>query len=81
MRLFIYIILAYVFYRIAKGLFKPRPEAVHGQKTGDVIDEMVQDPVCDTYVPRRDAVKRSINGQEVYFCSKECADKFDAEKV
>ena len=80
MRLLIYILLAYVFYRVAKGFFKPRPEAVRGRETGEVIDEMVQDPVCETYVPRRDAVKRSINGREVYFCSKECAEKFEIEK-
>ena len=45
-----------------------------------VIDEMVKDPFCDTYIPVRDAKRRVINGREYFFCSEACADKFQKEK-
>jgi hypothetical protein len=36
-------------------------------------DELVKDPVCQTYVVRSKAVTRSIGGVPAYFCSDECA--------
>jgi len=50
----------------------------HFMKKGNVIDEMVQDPFCKTYIPKREAVKRVIGGKEILFCSKECADRFES---
>ena len=38
--------------------------------------EMLQDPVCRTYVPREHAVSASIGGQTYYFCSQDCAQTF-----
>jgi YHS domain-containing protein len=45
-----------------------------------VVDEMVQDPFCKTYIPRREAVRRRVGGQEHFFCSEECARKFEAQE-
>ncbi len=39
-------------------------------------NEMVQDPVCKTYVPRGSAVSADIGGQNYLFCSRDCADTF-----
>ncbi len=36
-------------------------------------DELVKDPVCQTYVVRSRAVSRRAAGEAVYFCSAECA--------
>lgn len=36
-------------------------------------DELVKDPVCQTYVLRSRAVTRLQRGEPVYFCSAECA--------
>jgi YHS domain-containing protein len=41
-----------------------------------VIDEMVQDPYCMKYIPQREAVRKVIEGNEIFFCSRECAEKF-----
>ncbi|HWC05569.1 MAG TPA: hypothetical protein VHF87_22680 [Methylomirabilota bacterium] len=42
------------------------------------LDELVKDPVCETYIPRRKAIARG-NGPVVhYFCSAACADKYAA---
>lgn len=41
-----------------------------------IRDELVKDPVCETYVPRRSAVARSVGTTTHYFCSAACAEKF-----
>jgi YHS domain-containing protein len=40
------------------------------------VDQMIQDPVCRTYIPRANAVSASIGGQTYYFCSTDCAHTF-----
>jgi YHS domain-containing protein len=36
-------------------------------------DELVKDPVCQTYVVRSRAVRGEGSGEPVYFCSAQCA--------
>ncbi len=36
-------------------------------------DELVKDPVCQTYVVRSRAIARVAHGEVRYFCSEECA--------
>jgi YHS domain-containing protein len=76
-RLIIFILLGFFLYRLVRRALgtvsRPR------RAPDGVIDEMVQDPQCKTYVPRRDARRKVIDGKEHYFCSKECEDKFIAE--
>ena len=36
-------------------------------------DELVKDPVCQTYVVKSRAVTRATHGEVSYFCSAECA--------
>jgi len=78
-RLIILGILAYVLYRLVKGVFSQSTKIGRGKAAG-VIDEMVQDPFCKTYVPRRESVRRVIEGEEYVFCSEECAEKFESER-
>ena len=78
LKIIIYVVLAYFVYRIFKNLFGKSKVIPKGQ-SGGVIDEMVQDPVCKTYIPRRDAQKRVLGGKEHFFCSNECATKFESE--
>ena len=42
--------------------------------------DMAQDPNCGTYVPKRQAVTKSIQGKEHFFCSKKCADEYSPKK-
>lgn len=39
-------------------------------------DQMVQDPVCHTFVPRKIAFVERIGGQTYCFCSRQCAATF-----
>jgi len=36
-------------------------------------DELVKDPVCQTYIVKSRAVRRTESGQVRYFCSEQCA--------
>jgi YHS domain-containing protein len=40
-------------------------------------DELVKDPVCQTYVLRSRAVRGRAHGEAVYFCSPACARQFE----
>ena len=40
------------------------------------LDELVKDPVCETYIPRRKAISRGSGPDTRYFCSATCADKY-----
>ena len=77
-RLLFFVILLYILYRVARGFFRTissrKPDS--SVKGGDV-DEMVQDPQCGTYIPRRDAVQMLIEGRPQLFCSEECAKQYE----
>ncbi len=40
------------------------------------VDELVQDPFCKLYVPRREAVVLREGGADVFFCSAACRDSY-----
>lgn len=40
------------------------------------VEEMVQDPVCGTWVPLSQALAMAAGKETVYFCSSECRDKY-----
>lgn len=76
------IILAAVAYLIYRLLWKRKPPAPPGERGPERgrEDVLVQDPWCKTYVPRRQALSLEHDGEVSYFCSKECRDRFLAEK-
>ena len=43
---------------------------------GSPRDELVKDPVCQTYVVRSRAVRRTARGGTRYFCSSACAKRY-----
>jgi len=77
-RLLIFIILLYILYRIVRGFLRSVSSRKSGSRVrGGDVDEMVQDPQCGTYVPRRDAVQKLIEGRPQLFCSEECAKQYE----
>jgi hypothetical protein len=56
------------------GLLGPRGPG--SRRAG--LDELVKDPVCETYIPRRKAITRGSGPAARYFCSAACADKYAA---
>jgi YHS domain-containing protein len=51
----------------------PRPAQ---EESAPAAAELMKDPVCGTYVSPAAAVSRTVDGQLVHFCSKECSDKY-----
>ena len=49
-----------------------RPPSVHSG------GELKKDPVCGTYVSTAASITRTVNGEVLYFCSRECSDKYRA---
>jgi YHS domain-containing protein len=39
-------------------------------------DELVKDPVCQTYIPLSRAIRVEEDGTSRFFCSRECAARF-----
>ena len=71
LRLIFLLIVGYIVVSAIKAHFARRrgvgPDAVSGQG-----EEMVLDPQCQSYVPKREAIFQEGN----YFCSRECANLF-----
>ena len=79
MRLLIFLGLFYFLYRVVKSwmasLNTSKTNSYH-QKPPEIDDVMVKDPFCEVYFPKRNGVRISLEGQELFFCSTQCRDKF-----
>ncbi len=81
MRLLILGVLIYICYRSLKSWIGSHTAIKHSEMGGaveQVDDVMVKDPVCEVYFPRRNGFRFKMGGQDFYFCSKECRDKYVA---
>ena len=77
LRILVIAFLVFLLYRVVKAVSGlGRPTQRRGAN-GEVIDEMVQDPQCGTYLPRQEAVRRRIAGEDHYFCSEKCAKEYE----
>ena len=69
--------LLYLAYRVGKYIFQLSDEGNLKSPAGKITSEdLVKDPQCGTYVPQSEAVKSSIGGEEHFFCSEECRNKY-----
>jgi uncharacterized protein len=79
MRLLILLGIIYLCYRVFKSWMlqggSPK-KAVFNKTAGQIDDVMIKDPFCEIYFPKKDGVHLRIDGKDLYFCSKECRDKF-----
>jgi len=75
--LVLFLLLLYtVLHYLIKSMLVHRK--ILGRESGP--EELVQDPYCQTYIPRRTAVRKRVEGRDYYFCNKECLKKFLEEK-
>ncbi len=78
----IFLAVGYLLYRSMKNWMFPdarQKKNVSSRANGQIDDVMVKDPFCETYFPRRNAVRLKMNGNVYYFCSKDCRDKYIAQ--
>lgn len=79
LRFLLILVLLYVLYRLTKGILRlsgkrhdrpaERPSVVKGE-------DLVEDPFCHTHVPVSWAYRETIEGRTIYFCSRECFEKY-----
>ena len=59
---------------------QPRREGTAADAT-DANNKMVRDPICGMYLDPRLAISHRHKKETVYFCSKECLQKFTANST
>jgi len=82
-RFLILIILIYLLYKVINAVKKLKPgknENLQSKSKQTGGEDLIEDPVCHTYVPVSQAFKKEISGKDYYFCSKQCSDKYTLEK-
>lgn len=78
-RFIILAVVVYVFYRALKSWLLPNPDgskSVPGQNVGEIDDVMIKDPFCKAYFPKRNAVHLNHDGEDLYFCSTQCKERY-----
>ena len=84
MRLLIFIAIIYIVYKVLKSwMLKNLPSAGSSDSDrvpAEVDDVMVKDPYCEVYFPKRKGIQLKVKGEDLYFCSPECRDKFIESK-
>ena len=82
LRLVVLAVLAVLIYLLLRATIAGFLAGLRGQVRGGsssaTRQELVKDPVCETYVPRRSALARTAGPVTYYFCSPACAAKFKA---
>jgi len=80
MKLLIIILIGYLAYRSFRSWMlkntMQQHQSMQGKAGPEIEDEMVKDPSCGVYITRRDAVHLRQAGEDLYFCSEECRDKY-----
>ena len=82
-RFLVFIILIYLLYKVIEtvGKLKSAKNKNYQFKSSAIGGEdLVEDPVCHTYVPLSQAFKKEISGNDYYFCSKQCSEKYESGK-
>ncbi len=78
-RWIIIIITGFFLFRLLRRIFSS-PKLPERNPPREIQDEMVQDPVCKVYLPKRQAkILNSPKGIHYYFCSTQCREKFIKE--
>ena len=60
---------------ISLGLWPQAPKPLERNRDADVL---VQDPVCKTFIPRREALRAEKGGTTYFFCSEGCLKRFQS---
>jgi uncharacterized protein len=79
-RLVFYTIVAYLIYKFIQYVFAPPAKNRTARRAERSSGVMVKDEVCNTYLPKEDAIKETIGDSEYYFCSQACRRKFDEQR-
>ncbi|MDO8785599.1 MAG: hypothetical protein Q7J12_05210 [Syntrophales bacterium] len=82
-RIVIAFLIFYFLYKAARMLFFPTKEepdrtyTLHDTVKGE---DLIEDPYCHTYLPLSSAYQGSVEGKPLYFCSRECFERYRVQK-
>ena len=80
LKIILYALLAYMVYALFR-FFRALNKGSKSSRTSKLASGiMVKDEICNTYLPKEDAIKEIHKGKEYFFCSKECRQKFLEQK-
>jgi YHS domain-containing protein len=84
-RLILVVLLLTVLYLLLRQMFRGFKTPIRDdrekspQDQEEEQDQMIEDPVCHIFVPKRIALIETIGGREYCFCSQKCSAKFRTE--
>ena len=70
--------LGYVIIKKVAGSLGLWPQAPRPLEKNQEPDLLVQDPVCKTFIPRREALRAEKGGTTYFFCSEGCLKRFQS---
>jgi YHS domain-containing protein len=76
--LLVFLVIRAVFKSLIGSSSRPAKPRRPDPPTVETGGELKRDPVCGTYVSTTASVSRTVAGQTIYFCSKECRDRYRA---
>ncbi|MHB8092966.1 MAG: YHS domain-containing protein [Syntrophales bacterium] len=82
LKLVIVVIAIYLFYKLFRK-DSPQTRGNRGYKREQKPsggEDLVEDPVCHTYIPESSALKLNVEGRTVCFCSQKCLETYVQEK-
>jgi uncharacterized protein len=84
-RVLIWVGIAYLLYRALKNILGigsgPASRRTFSGAPEQIDDLMIQDPYCEVYFPRKEGHHLRFKGEDLYFCSPECRDKYLKENT
>jgi len=75
-RMVFYAIAAYLVYKFIKFVLAPLAGSQPRPRAEGRSGVMVKDEVCNTYLPREDAIRETSGGVDRYFCSEACRARY-----
>jgi uncharacterized protein len=75
-RLILLIFFLLILYYVLHFLIKDIPSLRTTRNRKSEPEELVQDPYCQTYIPKRSALKKRIAGKDYYFCNRDCLKRY-----
>ena len=82
-RLVVLFLVIYFLYKVFKGFFLSSDTKAGNKSLGESAgkgEDLVKDPYCHRYLPISQAYRASIDGADVFFCSRECCEQYKAQK-
>ncbi|MBS3907105.1 MAG: hypothetical protein KGZ49_08725 [Syntrophaceae bacterium] len=81
LRLIFFIFVALILYSLLRFFFKSMLSSRKKKDGKQELEELVQDPYCQTYIPRGSALKKRVTGRDYYFCNDKCLKNYVQKEV